>query len=242
MTFGGRAGGVATVRGPVLGTLIMVAAVLMMAVLPAGAVTITVDFENLPTLPAQPDNFAAAGPMQTYTMPGVFTISGGVVLGNPTFLGAFPAHGSPPNLYGTADFADPSLLDTITLDLPATAETTFISGVLFNGQPIPENYVVDAFSGATLICAQTFSGVPADTSSGSFGSFSCASTLANPLTSVTITTPNAAVNGWDFFVDTLVLTQTPTSAVPEPISLVLMASGAAVLGYRSSRQRKRRSQ
>src|SRR3954453_9414038 len=79
---------------------------------------IVVDFETLPALPAQPNNFAAAGPMQTYSSPGVFTVSGGVALGNPTFLAAFPSQGSAPNAYGTSDLGDPSLLDTITFTFP----------------------------------------------------------------------------------------------------------------------------
>jgi hypothetical protein len=224
-----------------LGALVVVAAVLLIGLRPASAVTITIDFENLPFLPAQPNNFAAAGAMQTYTSPGVFTITGGVVLGNPSFLPAFAAHGSPPNLYGTADFADPSLLSTITLDLPETAGTTSVNGVFFNGQNIAEDYEVDYFSGASLICAQAFTGVVDKTNSSSFGILSCSSTLANAITRVTITTPNAGANGWDFFVDTLVLTQTPTSVVPEPASVMLIASGAAVLGYRGWRRRKRRS-
>src|SRR5438105_4448121 len=81
---------------------------------PARAAFVTIDFENNPSLPTQPNNFAAAGAMQTYSQSGVYTISGGVVLGNPTFLASFAAHGSAPNAYGTADFADPSLLPTIT--------------------------------------------------------------------------------------------------------------------------------
>ncbi len=83
--------------------------------------TFTINFESLPSLPAQPNNFAGAGSMQTYSQAGVFTISGGVALGNPTFLAAFTANGSLPNLYGTTNFGDPSLSSTITLDLPTTA-------------------------------------------------------------------------------------------------------------------------
>lgn len=234
----GRPSGAGSALPPVLGVLVVGAAVLLTGLSPAGAVTITIDFENLPFLAAQPNNFAAAGAMQTYTSAGVFSITGGVVLGNPTFLASFAAHGSLPNAYGTADFADPSLLSTITLTLPAEAETTLVSGVLFNGQPIAEAYEVDYFSGATLICAQTFSSIPSNTSTSSFGNFSCGSTLANPITTVTFTTPNAGLNGWDFFVDTLVLTQNPAAPVPEPASLLLIASGAAALGYRGWRRRK----
>jgi len=60
--------------------------------------------------------------MQTYSQAAIFTISG--VLGNPTFLPAFTTNGTLPNLYGTADFADPSLLPTITLDMLVARPTT----------------------------------------------------------------------------------------------------------------------
>src|SRR5262249_11653512 len=84
---------------------------------PASAAPIVIDFENVPTLPAQPNTFAAAGPKQTYTVPGIFSITGGVVLGNPLGLPGFPGHGSPPNAYGTTDIADPSLVSTLTLTI-----------------------------------------------------------------------------------------------------------------------------
>jgi len=235
----GKSAGIARAFRSVMAAVVVAATVLLAGLAPAGAVTITVDFENLPSLPAQPNNFAAAGAMETFTMAGVFSITGGVVLGNPTFLASFPAHGSAPNLYGTADFADPSLLSTIELDMPAAAETTSVSLVLFNGQPIAETYEVDFFSGATPICAATFASVPASTSSSSFATPSCSSTLVLPITKVLITTPDAALNGWDFFVDTIVLVQNPVTAVPEPASLVLVASGAVVLGYLDWRRRKR---
>src|SRR5260370_40767797 len=80
----------------------------------AGAASILIDFSTEPVLAAQPNNFAAAGMMQTYTHARLYTISGGVVLGNPTLLAAFPTHASPPNLYGTTDIAAPSLLGTLT--------------------------------------------------------------------------------------------------------------------------------
>src|SRR5262245_40986100 len=74
--------------------IILLGAALTLAVgCPALAAPITINFETLPSLPTQPNNFPAAGPMQTYNVPGVFTISGAVVLGNPTFPASFPAHG-----------------------------------------------------------------------------------------------------------------------------------------------------
>jgi hypothetical protein len=214
----------------------MLAALALLGVPPAPAAAITIDFENLPSLPAQPNNFTAAGAKQTYTVPGVFTISGGVVLGNPLGLPAFPLHGTAPNLYGTADFADPSLLDTITLTFPSAEDIVSVTAVLFNAQPIPEGYVVDAFSGAILVDANTFTGMPASTSTSAFGNISLSSIAALPITSVTITAPDAAVNGWDFFVDTIVITAAAVTPAPEPSTALILLSGA--LGLLVARRRR----
>ena len=113
-------------------SILLVAALTLAVGRPAPAAAITIDFETLPSLPTQPNNFAAAGAKQTYTAPGVFSIDGGVVLGNPTFLAAFPSHGTPPNLYGTTDVADPSLLSTITLTLPSAEDIAKVNE-LFGG-------------------------------------------------------------------------------------------------------------
>jgi hypothetical protein len=203
---------------------------------PALAAPITIDFENLPSLPAQPNNFATAGPMQTYTQAGVFSIMGGVVLGNPTFLTSFAAHGSPPNAYGTTDVADPSLVSTITLTLPSAEDITSVTGVLFNGQPLPETYVVDAFSGANMVASQTFTNMPADSDPSGFGNFLLASNAANPITSVTITTPNSGLNGWDFFVDTIQISAAAVTPTPEPSTALILLSG--VLGLVAARRRR----
>jgi hypothetical protein len=215
---------------------LLVAALALSAGHPALAAPITIDFENLPSLPAQPNNFAAAGPMQTYNDPGVFNISGGVVLGNPTFLAAFPAHGSPPNLYGTTDIADPSLLSTITLTLPSAEDIVSVTGVLFNGQPVAEDYVVDAFSGLTLVAMNTFTGMGAASSTSAFGNISLSSLAAQPITSVTITTPNASVNGWDFFVDTITISAAAVTTTPEPSTALILLTGA--LGLLVARRRR----
>jgi hypothetical protein len=216
--------------------IILLGAALTLAVgRPALAAPITINFETLPSLPTQPNDFAAAGPMQTYNVPSVFTISGGVVLGNPTFLASFPAHGSPPNLYGTADFADPSLLSTIALTFPSAEDIISVTGVLFNGQNITEDYVVKAFSGATQVDSNTFTGVAANTSTSAFDNISLRSLAAQPITSVTITTPDAAVNGWDFFVDTITITPFVQQA-PEPSTALMLLSSA--LGFWVVRRRR----
>ena len=43
----------------------------------------------------------------------------------------------------STDVADSPLLSTITLTLPS-ADIVSVTGVLFNGQPVAEDYVVDA--------------------------------------------------------------------------------------------------
>lgn len=212
-------------------------AVLLMGLAPGARADFVLNFETNPALPTQPNNFAAAGPMQTYSQAGVYSISGGVVLGNPTFLASFAAQGSPPNAYGTADFADPSLLSTISLAFPSAETVINVSGVLFNGQPIPETYTLLAFSGMAQVASQTFTNVPADNSASGFASFSLSSTAALPITSVTITTPDADINGWDFFVDTIQVRVGAVAAVPEPSALVLASIGAAsLLGCRRRRR------
>jgi PEP-CTERM motif len=216
-------------------TILLFAALTLAAGGPALAAPITIDFEHLPLLAVQPNNFAAAGPMQVYNDPGVFNISGGVALGNPTFLASFAAHGSPPNLYGTTDIADPSLLSTITLTLPNAEDIISVIGVLFNGQNSTESYEVDAFSGVTMVDHKTFTNMAADTDASGFGNFSLTSNAANPITSVTITTPNSGVNGWDFLVDTIQISAAVAN-IPEPSTALILLSG--ILGLVAARRRR----
>jgi hypothetical protein len=44
-------------------TILLFAALTLAVCRPASAAPVTIDFENLPSLPAQPNNFAAAGAM-----------------------------------------------------------------------------------------------------------------------------------------------------------------------------------
>ena len=188
---------------------------------PASAATLSIDFSTVPPLAAQPNNFAAAGAMQTYNSPGVYTIAGGVVLGNVTSLASFPTHGSAPNLYGTADFADPSLLDTIALTFPAALGVTSVTGVLFNGQTFAEDYRLQA-NGANT---QNFLAVEDNSSTNSFRNWSY--TSIGTITSITITSPNSGIDGWDFFIDDVNLTF-GAAAVPEPSTLGFALVGVAL--------------
>lgn len=207
-----------------------VLSIMVAAMLPGLAQAATINFDTLPNLPTQPSTFAAAGPMQTFTQPGLFSVTGGVVLGNPTFLAAFPATGSAPNLYGTTNIADPSLLDTITFTFPAAAQVTSLSGIVFNGLTTPETYVITVRSPTNAPVAQfTFPAVPPNSNSLGLAQFGV---FGPSIGSVTITSPDAGTNGWDFFVDDLVLTQ----AVPEPGALFLLTTGVVVVWVRARRR------
>ena len=187
-----------------------------------------INFDSNPSLSTQPNNFAAAGAMQTYTQAGVYSITGGVVLGNPTFLASFATQGSAPNAYGTTDVADPTLLATITLTLPSAENVTGISGVLFNGQVDPETYTVTYKSGLSTLGVNTFTNMPGNGSASGFGLFSLSNALS-PITQVIVTTPNSGINGWDFFVDTIKLTPSVSSTTPEPGTMGLLF-GLSVTG------------
>jgi len=150
----------------------------------------------------------------------VATVGGGVVLGNPTFLPAFPIAGTPPNLYGTADpalGASPTLSRTVTMDLDRAFGAIGLGGVLFNGLTREVTYLVEAFSGTALVDAQTFVDVPANFDRG----FALFSLESDPITRVVITPADPAE--WSYFVDTIQVTP-----VPEPSTLAL--GGLGLLG------------
>jgi len=120
---------------------------------------------------------------------------------------------------------------------PSAEGVTAVTGVLFNGQPVPESYEVDALSGGSTVDSQMFNNMADSFSPTGFGDFSLASTAAQPITPVTITTPNAGVNGWDFFVDTITITTGSVAPGPEPSSALLLLSGA--FGIFAARRRRR---
>jgi PEP-CTERM motif len=208
-----------------------------------------INFDTEPALPSQPNTFATAGSVQTYTKLGVYTITGGVVLGGdatlsmtpgdpvglPAFAGNGGMFGSAPNLYGTADTgtgADPTLSSTIVLTLPSSANITSVAFTLFNGNSIAEDYHVSGIGG----------GAPFNLDLGTLADVTdplnsvVQASVSNPagITEVDFFTPNFAADGWDFFVDDIMLTRTRggPAPVPEPSTLVLFAGlGPAALGY-----------
>ena len=216
-------------RTPALFRIVVAAVLMVGAAQTAYCDTFIINFETLPALPAQPNNFVAAGAMQTYSQPGIFSISGGVLLGNPNFLSAFGVNGTPPNLYGTSDFASPTLLPTLTLDLPTTSFFfTSVSFLIFNGQPITEIYSINGIAGGNPIPPMNI-GPIASSIAGGFTNFTFNS-LGDPITRISITTPNANINGWDFFVDTIVLTGTPVPEAPSFVLLLAPIAGLALSG------------
>jgi hypothetical protein len=112
------------------------------------------------------------------------------------------------------------------LTLPSAEDVVSLTGVLFNGQPTAETYEVDAFSGVLPVASQVFTNMAADSSLSGFGNFSLASSAANPITRLTITTPNANTNGWDFFVDTITITAAAVTPAPEPSTALILLTGA----------------
>ena len=203
----------------------------------ARSIVFTINFETIPTLALQPSDFNTAGAIQTYTQPGDYSITGGVVLGNPSFLASFPANGSGPNLYGSTDIADPSLLNTITLTFPLLENVLSISGVLFNGQPIAESYQIDFLSGLANLNTINTPAVDDASLASSFSNFSFTAPSGSPITTVRVTTPNAALNGWDFFVDNVVVTAAPTG-VPEAPAGWLIAAAMTLLTLETARRRR----
>jgi hypothetical protein len=82
----------------------------------------------------------------------------------------------------------------------------------------------------------TFTGMVASSSASGFGNFSSSSGAAQPITSVTITTPNATANGGDFLVDTITVTPAAVTTTPEPSTALILLSGA--LGLLVARRRR----
>ena len=178
--------------------------VLGMASIVHGA--LVVDFENMPSLPTGPSLWGLAVPMQTITVPGFVTITGGVVLGNPTYFPAM-AYCTPPNVYGTIDSVDPTLQPHIIIEIDPGYYVNEIHGVLCNGSAQPADYLVEAYSGETVVDSQLFNDIPSNHNSG-FGLISVAN---DRITRVVITPQN--FSQWCFLVDTFTFIPVQVSVV-----------------------------
>lgn len=202
--------------------------------------TILINFETVPVEPTGPSLFALAGPAQTILVPGVATVTGGVVLGNESNLPA-QSFGTPSNVYATAGFGD-NLSSTLNLSFNAAFPVNQVSFPVFNGAAIAESYVIDAYNGAGLVASQTLSNLPSNASSG----FAIADLTAPSITSVTIapaTLNDPADNGWSFSIDSVALNEPVQQAfsTPEPGTFALSIIGAfAIIGI--NRRRSRRAQ
>jgi hypothetical protein len=201
--------------------------------LTANAATVFVNFETVPPEPTGPSLFG--GPEQTIIVPGVATFSGGTILGDAS---NFPAQSfaTPPNIYGTIGTGG-NYQSTLTITIDPTFLANEISFPLFNGATQTESYMVDAFSGATMVGTQTFSNLPANTAAG----FGIVDIKAANITSVLIsplTLDASCCNGWDYAIDSVAFNETVQEAFsPEPGTLTLIGLG---LGFGSLLIRRRK--
>ena len=207
---------------------------------------VIVDFETTPALAIGPSIFADAGPAQTITVGGI-TFSGGVVLGLPTFLPATP-FATTPNLYGAANHpsggavGDPSLQPTLSITLDPAVGATTVEGVLFNGLIGLDSFLVEAFSGGSLVDAVALNDLPANLANG-FDVFRLDS--GGPI--IDLVTIAADLSGvfpdeWDFFIDTVAINEPIENVlvdVAEPPVLALLGLGLAMLVMARGRRRSR---
>ena len=197
-----------------------------LAVARADTIT-TIDFETIPSGVAGPMLFSNAGGTQTITVPGVASITGGVVLGLATSLSGNP-YATAPNIYATASNNEIgvggfSLADSIVINIAAGTAATQATIPVINGLQHAESYVVTALDGGSVVSQQTLTGVQA------FG-YAVASLAAPAITSITIASADSST--WDFGTDTVTLvessgTSTVTST-PEPASAALAIAGLVV--------------
>ena len=197
----------------------------------------TIDFENVPFEAAGPTLFTNAGAMQTIDIPGVATVSGGVVLGLSGNLAGNP-YAIGPNLYATAsdNVVGPGafgLPDSIVINVPSGSSATQATVPVINGMQVSEGYLVSAFDDGTLVSQQVLSNVQA------FG-YAVANLSAPVITSITIAAADSS--NWDFATDRITLHESSgtssVTATPEPKSGLLAIAGLAMAGAAGMRRRR----
>ncbi len=216
------------------------AVIMVLAATAANAGTILINFETVPVEATGPSVFASAGPAQTVVVPGVATITGGVILGNESALPA-QSFGTPPNVYATAGFGD-SLSSTLTLTFnPSFGTVSEASFPVFNGDTASESYLITAFDGSTVVATQTLSNLAPNLSSG----FGIANISAPAITSLTVAPTTldtgGCCDGWDFSIDSVAINESVQQAfnsVPEPDNLVLLLALGLPIGVFLKSRRK----
>lgn len=199
-------------------------ALFLLIAAPARADMITINFETVPALPTGPSAFPAVAPAPL-NVPGIATVSGGAVLGNPAFLPAFTAQGSRPNLYGTTNAQTMGYAPGITIDFSPSILVSSVSGTVFNGLTDTESYRVTAFSGSANVGQQDLLNLLDNTSPAAFANFSL-TPATQPITRLVISPigPNGPAF-YNFFADNVRVT-----VVPEPHSALLAAMGLLIVG------------
>jgi len=199
-----------------------------LAVARADTITI-IDFETIPSGVSGPMLFSSAGSMQTIAVPGVASITGGVVLslaaslsGNPYATGSNIYATASDNVVGVGGF---SLPDSIVINIAAGTSATQATVPVINGMQQAENYVVTAFDNGSIVSQQTLTNVQA------FG-YAIANVTAPAITSIKISSADSST--WDFGTDTVTLVESSgtstVTATPEPASAALAIAGLILAG------------
>jgi MYXO-CTERM domain-containing protein len=197
----------------------------------------TVDFEKIPAGTPGPALFTNAGGVETVDVPGVASITGGVVLGLAPALAGNP-WATGPNIYATASdsVVGPGgfgLSDSIVIGIAPGTYATQATVPVINGMPKSEDYLVTAFDSGDVVWQQTLSNVQA------FG-YAVANVTAPAITSITIAAVDSST--WDFATDTITLRESSgrstVTSTPEPASALLAIVGLAVAGAAGSLRRR----